>query len=288
MTASSDLINGEASSPYEYVKSAAQGAVIGAVCGAIFGPVAGIGGGAVIPLTGGQTTVGLGSAIFMGGSSGYIDYSLRELWDGRTPDGGKALESFAFGAALGGAFSVGASWLAKGAERVNGALKRGASSRVEGMGKPIPNLNSKASSQVINLKNVEDAARQYASSLRDGILNGAIKKTTGGKIDAKVLTVAVDKKTGEMFYGISGSKNNPTRLNETHPDLQQIIDHKGVSETNYPLDNCGEFNAINHALFNGNQITDLKLYTINIKSGEFKEMCLNCDSMYSKLVEIIK
>ncbi|WP_431809358.1 hypothetical protein [Brevibacillus agri] len=142
MTASSDLIHGEASSPYEYVKSAAQGAVIGAVCGAIFGPVAGIGGGAVVPLTGGQTTVGLGSAMFMGGSSGYIDYSLRELWDGRTPDGGKALESFAFGAALGGAFSVGASWLAKGAERVKGALKRGASSKVEGTGE-VPKVSPK-------------------------------------------------------------------------------------------------------------------------------------------------
>ncbi len=71
---------------------------------------------AVVPLTGGQTTVGLGSAMFMGGASGYIDYSLWELWDGRTPDGGKALESFALGAALGGAFTVGASWLAKGAE----------------------------------------------------------------------------------------------------------------------------------------------------------------------------
>ncbi|WP_432776319.1 deaminase domain-containing protein [Brevibacillus gelatini] len=134
MTASSDLINGEASSPSAYIKSAAQGAVIGAVCGAIFGPVAGIGGGAVVPLTGGQTTVGLGSVMFMGGTSGYIDYSLRELWDGRTPDGGQALESFAVGAALGGAFSVGTSWLAKGAERVKEALKRGASSKIEGTG----------------------------------------------------------------------------------------------------------------------------------------------------------
>lgn len=134
MTASSDLINGEASSPYDYLKSAAQGAVIGAVCGAIFGPAAGIGGGSVITLTGGQTSVGLGSAMFIGGSSGYIDYSLRELWDGRTPDGGKALESFAFGAVLGGAFTVGASWLAKGAERVSGLVKGRGSSRAEGMG----------------------------------------------------------------------------------------------------------------------------------------------------------
>ncbi|WP_141213069.1 RHS repeat domain-containing protein, partial [Brevibacillus laterosporus] len=154
--------------------------------------------------------------------------------------------------------------------------------------KPVPNPNSKASAQVLDLNKVDDAAKQYASSLRDGILNGTIRKTTGGKIDAKVLSVGVDKKTGEMFYGISGSKNNPTRLNETHTDLQKIIDRKGVSETNYPLDNCGEFNAINHALFNGNKITDLKIYTINIRSGEFKEMCLNCDSMYSKLVTVIK
>ncbi|TVX92045.1 hypothetical protein FPZ44_02630 [Paenibacillus agilis] len=154
--------------------------------------------------------------------------------------------------------------------------------------KPKPKPDSKASAQVLDLKNVDNAAKEYASNLRRGIIDGVIKKTTGGKIDAKVLTVAVDKKTGEMFYGISGYKNNPTRLNETHKDLKRILNHKKDSETNYPLDNCGEFNAINHALINGNKVTDLKLYTINIKSGEFKEMCLNCNAMYSKLVTIIK
>ncbi|RNB60244.1 hypothetical protein EDM57_02770 [Brevibacillus gelatini] len=88
MTASSDLINGEVSSPSAYIKSAAQGAVIGAVCGAIFGPVAGVGGGAVVPLTGGQTTVGLGSVMFMGGTSGYIDYRC-----GNCGTGGRRMEA---------------------------------------------------------------------------------------------------------------------------------------------------------------------------------------------------
>ncbi|MED4570697.1 YwqJ-related putative deaminase [Brevibacillus agri] len=203
MTASSDLINGEASSPYEYIKSAAQGAVIGAVCGAIFGPVAGIGGGAVVPLTGGQTTVGIGSAMFMGGASGYIDYSLRELWDGRTPDGGKALESFAFGAALGGAFSVGASWLAKGAERVNGALKRGASSGVEGKRKgkesrleelraKYGRLSTTELHQRINLRGaVHDELHRLMKS-------GLTKKELGPAV-AGVL----DKKSGKYYFDIN-------------------------------------------------------------------------------------
>ncbi|MBW5470854.1 hypothetical protein GPJ61_23855 [Brevibacillus formosus] len=133
-TASSDIANGKMSSLYDYGKSAAQGAVIGAICGAIFGPVAGIGGGAVIPMTGGQTTLSLGSGMFIGGSSGYIDYTIRELWDGRTPDAGKALESFAFGAVLGGGFMLGASWLSQGLSKIRGMGKGGAAPKSEGTG----------------------------------------------------------------------------------------------------------------------------------------------------------
>ncbi|GED59678.1 hypothetical protein ABER61_00995 [Brevibacillus formosus] len=130
-TASSDIANGKMSSLYDYGKSAAQGAVIGAICGAIFGPAAGIGGGAVIPMTGGQTTLSLGSGMFIGGSSGYIDYVGRELWDGRTPDAGKALESFAFGAVLGGGFTLGASWLSQGLSKIKGMGKGGAAPKSE-------------------------------------------------------------------------------------------------------------------------------------------------------------
>ncbi|TKI57240.1 hypothetical protein E8L90_18240 [Brevibacillus antibioticus] len=145
-TASSDIANGKMSSAYDYLKSATQGAVIGAICGAIFGPAAGIGGGAVIPMTGGQTALSLGSGMFIGGSSGYIDYTIRELWDGRTPDAGKALESFAVGAVLGGGFMLGASWLSQGLSKIKGMGKGGAAPKSEVPSKGILAGSSEASS----------------------------------------------------------------------------------------------------------------------------------------------
>ena len=159
---------------------------------------------------------------------------------------------------------------------------------LEGTGNPILKPDSKAGAQVLNLDNVDEAAKQYAFNLKENILNGVIRKTTGGKIDSKVLTIAVDKKTGEMFYGTSGMKNNPTRLDDTHTKLQKTLNNKVNSETNYPLENCGEFNAINDALTDGNKITDLKLFAIDIKSGSLKKRCLNCDAMYRSLVPIIR
>ncbi|TKI57238.1 hypothetical protein E8L90_18230 [Brevibacillus antibioticus] len=82
-------------------------------------------------MTGGQTALSLGSGMFIGGSSGYVDYTIRELWDGRTPNAGKALESFAFGAVLGGGFMLGASWLSQGLSKIKGMGKGGAAPKGE-------------------------------------------------------------------------------------------------------------------------------------------------------------
>ncbi|WP_432775091.1 hypothetical protein AAFJ72_17995 [Brevibacillus gelatini] len=236
MTASSDLINGEASSPSEYIKSAAQGSVIDAVCGAIFGPIAGIGGGAIVPLAGGQTTVGLGSAVFMGGTSGYIDYSLRELWDGRTPDGGQALESFAVGAALGGAFSVGTSWLAKGAERVRGALKRGASSKVEGPSyfKVDPAMQADDEAAGV-LKNGSYIKNPTAKNLSDFI-------TVSGKIGSKQMSgqyMYVVDTNGNIVIGTRAGQKmpHPTLIGGENPKVKAagIVEIRGGQI--YKIDN---------------------------------------------------
>lgn len=130
-------------------------------------------------------------------------------------------------------------------------------------------------------------AKNSAVQYRNEILNGNITKTTGGKINSKVATVAVDTYDGHVSYGISGMKNNPTR-NPVNSTMNDILSNQGQSYTNYPLDNCGEFNAINYSLNSGGNITDLKVYSIDIKSGNVKTPCLNCQVMYGGLVDFVQ
>ena len=126
------------------------------------------------------------------------------------------------------------------------------------------------------------------------IRNKNIVKTTGGKISAKVVTVAIDDKTGKTYYGISGYKYNPTRKllsnNETeqHEILKTMINNFGESLTNYPIDNCGEFNAINNALFDKANITNLHIYSILISNNEYWAPCANCQGLYDNYVNFIE
>ena len=83
-----------------------------------------------------------------------------------------------------------------------------------------------------------------ALKLKQMIDAGDIRKITGGKIDAQVVSVVVDEKTGKVYYGISGFKQNPTRRADIFDFLKNRIDDVGEPLTNYPLDNCGEFNAL--------------------------------------------
>ena len=54
--------------------------------------------------------------------------------------------------------------------------------------------------------------------------------------------------------------------------------------TNYPLENCGEFNAINNALNNGVNIQNLRVYSIDRVSGNYKAPCINCQNLYGNIV----
>ncbi|MFS0556143.1 hypothetical protein [Brevibacillus sp. 179-C9.3 HS] len=217
MTASSDIANGKMSSAYDYLKSAAQGAVIGAICGAIFGPAVGIGGGAVVPMTGGLTTSGIGSSMFIGGSSGYIDYSIRELWDGRTPDAGKALESFAFGALLGGGFMLGGSWLARGVSKIKGMGKGGAGSKAG-----VPGNGSG--------KFLEKPADE----------NGTLNIGARGKPTEGAYNIDIDPKASGVHYGDAtkltniktGSQSkiiieNPFGYDPLNPEVLRVLSRDG-------------------------------------------------------------
>ncbi len=44
----------------------------------------------------------------------------------------------------------------------------------------------------------------------------------------------------------------------------------------YRIGNCAEVDAVNQALINGTNVSNLYLYTINTKQNIPKEMCANC------------
>ena len=129
----------------------------------------------------------------------------------------------------------------------------------------------------------DDMLKSNLNSYRQAILNGDITKPTGGKINSKVVTAAIDTNTGDIYYGISGMNNNPTR-NVINPQMQAILDSVDGSMTNYPLENCGEFNAINNALNNGVDIYSLRVYSIDRAGGNYKAPCINCQNLYGNIV----
>lgn len=129
----------------------------------------------------------------------------------------------------------------------------------------------------------DDMLKSNINSYRQAILNGDITKPTGGKINSKVVTAAIDTNTGDIYYGISGMNNNPTR-NVINPQMQAILDSVDGTMTNYPLENCGEFNAINNALNNGVDINALRVYSVDRVGGNYKAPCINCQNLYGNIV----
>lgn len=129
----------------------------------------------------------------------------------------------------------------------------------------------------------DDMLKSNIDGYQQSVLNGLIAKTTGGKINSKVLTAAIDTNTGDIYYGISGMNNNPTR-GLTNSQMQSILDQVGSSKMNYPLENCGEFNAINNALNNGVDIGSLRVYSIERVGGIYKPPCINCQNLYGELL----
>ena len=138
------------------------------------------------------------------------------------------------------------------------------------------------------LDNIDDFAKKALETFRNGVDGGDIKKITSGKIDGKVVSIAVDSKTGKITYGISGKKpNNPTRL-PTNDKMQPILDDVGTTKMPHSLDNCAEFESINNAFYNGSNINALKVYSVYKNSGGYKEPCLNCITLYNNYVSFIK
>ena len=132
----------------------------------------------------------------------------------------------------------------------------------------------------------DSIVKQAAEEYRNKVKNGEIKKTTGGKLKSKVATVGVDSKTGKLYYGLSGMGHNPTRNSVTHPTMQNMLKEK-TTQTNYPLENCGEFNVINNALHDGAEVADLRIYSVLVTTGDYYAPCINCQNLYGESVHFI-
>ena len=81
-------------------------------------------------------------------------------------------------------------------------------------------------------------------------------------------------------------KNNPAR-NAISTKMQELLDQVGISQTNYPLDNCAEFNIINDAINDGVDPRNLRIYTINKATGSYKASCINCQNFYGEIVNFV-
>ena len=145
-------------------------------------------------------------------------------------------------------------------------------------------------------KTADFLAKEKIDLFRQQIINKIVTKTTGGKIESKVATVVIDTDTGKIYKGLSGIKGNPTRgdvndfLAKHLENSKKILEEAGFKKgslTNYPLDNCGEFNAINSALNDGANIKSLKALSVDIAKGTFKEACDNCKFLYGDLIKFI-
>lgn len=286
MTASSDIANGKMSSAYDYLKNAAKGALIGAICGAIFGPAVGIGGGAVVPMTGGLTTSGIASGMFVGGASGYIDYSIRELWDGRTPDAVEAIESFAVGGMFGGAFILGGSWLAQGVSKIKGMGKGGVAPKGE-----VPGNGSKA--------NLYDKDGRYTGGRTQEELDDLAydphkkKSTEGSEVEREVILSleeeGVVKKVIRDTVGQGDYIDEITGLKYDIKSFQSYpLDNKGNKITN---PRGGAFKLSNamkdiHKEFDKNGMDFVIINTRKLEEEHIKQLteALKIEGLYEKVI----
>ena len=85
-------------------------------------------------------------------------------------------------------------------------------------------------------------------------------------------SVAVDRKTGKVYSGVSG-RPYPT----PHPQLADKVEaRKGVKPPDWDPQNCAEFQAVNAALHGGARLSDLEVATVVTKSGAARERCNHC------------
>jgi hypothetical protein len=168
----------------------------------------------------------------------------------------------------------------------------------------------------LTVEEVEKIARDLARIEAEKALKGEIRKKDildksgnkiggGGKYLPSVVAVGVSKKTGKIYIGYSGKDNNPSRLQTINKELQKrldneekkLLDAKGrkyfeeynngvIAYEAHSLDNCAEFNIVNQALEEGENIDDIFVHALRIhpkKETVHWPPCDNCKHLYPEL-----
>ena len=142
--------------------------------------------------------------------------------------------------------------------------------------------SAKLSSEQIRAASLE-RIKDWAAKKRDE-LKGKAKK------NFNTACVVYDDETGRFYYGRNGGfrekgyKKNPLLFGDsTHDGLLPK-----TSLNKYPVGNCAEVDAINHALNDGADISHLHITTIHTTKsqfGNYKKSCDNCKHSFKGKVK---
>jgi RHS repeat-associated protein len=87
----------------------------------------------------------------------------------------------------------------------------------------------------------------------------------------RATSAVIDRRSGAVSYGDSAQ-----RTPAIHPELKSRM--PDPSRTDWPADNCAEFQAVNGALLSGSTIEDLIVHTIRVADDSPFPRCLNCST----------
>lgn len=121
-------------------------------------------------------------------------------------------------------------------------------------------------------KELPDLARNRAVENMAEAQKTGVRPPTG-------TSAAVDRATGKVYYGKSGSIPD-----SIHPDLASRMPDPSLEP--WPSGNCAEFHAVNEALSNGAKLKDISYATVRTRPGVNFPSCANCQVSLSGAREI--
>ncbi len=133
--------------------------------------------------------------------------------------------------------------------------------------------------KAVSLERVKSWAKQKLNEL-----TGKAKK------NFNTACVVYDDETDKFYYGRNGGYRE--KGYKQNPILFGDSTHEGLlpkrSFNKYPVGNCAEVDAINHALNDGADIKHLHITTIHTTKsqfGKYKESCENCKAAFKDRVK---
>jgi len=152
------------------------------------------------------------------------------------------------------------------------AVDAGAQALATDEAKPYVSSQLLILGSLIGLKYIQSAFTQeinlikYAKNIK-GFALAYANMVTGKPMG---VSVAIDTKTGKIYYGESG--NISSNINKS---LQDVMPNPSL-EAHWAVANCAEFNAANNALNAGAKMKNLFIYTIIRKNKAPFCRCKNC------------